>query len=108
MHRLVAVFAGGAHRYSGGTVCRRRIRFTCKGDTVYAIALVCPEDGMLRIRSMRKADASHLPLFSGAVKDVTVLGRTAPIVWERDTTALRVDMGAYRSDLPVVIKIKVN
>lgn len=84
------------------------IRFTCKGDTVYAIALVCPEDGILRIRSMREADASHLPLFSGAVKDVTVLGCTAPIVWERDTTALKVDMGAYRSDLPVVIKIKVN
>lgn len=84
------------------------IRFTCKGDAVYAIALVCPEDGTLRIRSMREADASHLPLFSGAVKAVTVLSCDAPITWERDTTALTVHLGAYRSELPVVVKITVN
>ncbi|MBE5813757.1 MAG: alpha-L-fucosidase [Clostridiales bacterium] len=84
------------------------IRFTCKGDAVYAIALVCPEDGTLHIRSMREADASHLPLFSGAVKAVTVLGCDAPITWERDTTALTVHLGAYRSELPVVVKITVN
>ena len=75
---------------------------------LYAIVLVCPEDGILHIRSMREADASHLPLFSGAVKDVTVLGCTTPVVWERDNNALTVNMGEYRSSLPVVIKIKVN
>ena len=84
------------------------IRFTCKGDAVYAIALVCPEDGILRIKSMRKADASSLPLFDGAVTAVQILGCDEPVRWQRDTEALTVDFGDYRSDMPVVVKITVD
>lgn len=84
------------------------IRFTCKGDAVYAVALVCPEDGVLRIKSMRKADASSLPLFDGAVTNVQILGCDEPVRWERDTEALTVHFGDYRSDMPVVVKITVD
>ena len=84
------------------------IRFTCNGNAVYAIALVCPEDGIIRIKSMREADASRLPLFNGAVTDVKVLGCDQPVEWKRDHEALTVNMGDYRSDMPVVVKITVN
>lgn len=92
---------------SRGFTCED-IRFTCKGDAVYAIALVCPEDGILRIRSMRKADASSLPLFDGAVMNVQILGCDEPVQWERDAEALTVHFGNYRSDMPVVVKMTVD
>ncbi len=84
------------------------LRFTCKGNAVYAIALVCPEDGLLRIRSMREADASSLPLFNGTVIAAQILGSREPVRWERDSDALTVHLGNYRSELPVVIKITVD
>lgn len=83
-------------------------RFTCKGDAVYAIAIVCPQDGILQIRSMREADASSLPLFNGAVRDVKVLGSNETLCWQRNEQALTVHLGHYRSTMPVVVKITVN
>jgi alpha-L-fucosidase len=83
-------------------------RFTCRGDAVYAIAMVCPQDGILRIRSMREADASSLPLFNGAVRDVKVLGSNEMLCWQRNEQALTVNLGHYRSAMPVVVKITVN
>ena len=80
-------------------------RFTCSGSNVYAIAMACPEDGVLRVKSLREADASKLPLFHGIVKDVRVLGCDGPVQWKRDAEALTVDLGGFRSDLPVVVKV---
>ena len=83
-------------------------RFTCRGDSVYAVAMVCPQDGILRIRSMREADASSLPLFNGAVLDVKILGSEQTVHWERNEQALTVHLGNYRSDMLVVIKLTIN
>lgn len=83
-------------------------RFTCRGGSVYAIAMVCPEDGVLRIRSMREADASHLPLFHGIVERVEVLGQTGEVAWERDSEALTVRLGKIRSELPLTVKVSVT
>lgn len=79
-------------------------RFTCKGGNVYATAMRCPEDGKLHIRSLREADASHKPLWHGIIRRVEVLGMGAA-QWSRDTEALTVELGDYRSDMPVVVKI---
>ena len=79
-------------------------RFTCNGSRVYATCLVCPEDGKLHIKSLREADASHLPLWHGVIKSVEVLG-CGECAWTRDEEALHVDMGTFRSDMPVVVKI---
>ena len=79
-------------------------RFTCNGSRVYATCLVCPEDGQLHIKSLREADASHLPLWHGVIKSVEVLG-CGECAWTRDEEALHVDMGSFRSDMPVVVKI---
>ena len=83
-------------------------RFTCRGGSVYAIAMVCPGDGVLRIKNLREADASRLPLFHGIVKDVTVLGYEEKPAWARDGEALTVLLGAIRSDLPLVLRVTVT
>lgn len=96
-------FADGAAR--GFT--SEDFRFTCNGSAVYATCLVCPEDGKLHIRSLREADASHLPLWHGVIEKVEVLG-CGECPWTRDEEALHVDMGAWRSDMPVVVKITTD
>lgn len=93
-------FADGAAR--GFT--SEDFRFTCNGSRVYATCLVCPADGKMHIRSLREADASHLPLWHGVIKSVEVLG-CGECAWTRDEEALHVDMGSFRSDMPVVVKI---
>ena len=93
-------FADGAAR--GYT--SEDFRFTCNGSRVYATCLVCPEDGQLHIKSLREADASHLPLWHGVIEKVEVLG-CGECAWTRDEEALHVDMGDFRSDMPVVVKI---
>lgn len=93
-------FADGAAR--GFT--SEDFRFTCNGSRVYATCLKCPEDGKMHIKSLREADASHLPLWHGVIKSVEVLGG-GECAWTRDEEALHVDMGSFRSDMPVVVKI---
>lgn len=96
-------FADGAAR--GFT--SQDFRFTCNGSAVYATCLVCPEDGKLHIKSLREADASHLPLWHGVIEKVEVLG-CGECAWTRDEEALHVDMGSWRSDMPVVVKITTD
>ena len=80
-------------------------RFTCRGSNVYAINMVCPEDGQLTITSLREADASHLPLWHGVIRDVEVLGFDEKPSWTRDEQGLHVDLGGIRSDMPLVVKV---
>ncbi len=96
-------FADGAAR--GFT--SEDFRFTCNGSRVYATCLKCPEDGKMHIKSLREADASHLPLWHGVIKSVEVLG-CSECAWTRDEEALHVDMGDWRSDMPVVVKITTD
>ena len=83
-------------------------RFTCRGSSVYIMAMVCPGDGVLRVRSLREADASRLPVFHGIVRDVSVLGYDEKPAWTRDAQALTVDVGGIHSDLPLVLKVTVT
>ena len=81
------------------------IRFMCRDADIYAMTMRCPEDGQILIRSLRKADASRLPLFHGIVDSVDVLGMDHSPVWHRDEEGLKVDLGDYRSSLPVTVRI---
>ena len=84
------------------------IRFMCRGEMVYAMLMRCPEDGKARIRSLREADASKLPLFHGIIEDVEILGHGKPLSWTRDEEGLHVDLGAFRTDLPVTIRVRTR
>ncbi len=84
-------------------------RFMCRGSRIYAIAMVCPENGQLRIRSLRhSSETGRLPLFHGIIRDVEVLGLDAPVSWQRTEEALEVNLGAWRSAMPVVVRITVS
>jgi alpha-L-fucosidase len=80
------------------------IRFTCNGGDVYATVMRCPADGVVRIRSLRKADARSKPLWHGIIRRVEVLGM-GEASWQRDEEALTVQLGSFRSDMPVVVKV---
>ncbi len=62
----------------------------------------------MHIKSLREADASSLPLWHGIIRQVEVLGCPHGVTWSRDSEALHVDMGDYRSNMPVVVKIMTD
>ena len=84
-------------------------RFLCRGKQIYAFCMVCPEDGKIRIRSLRhSSETGRLPLFHGNVRDVRVLGREGETAWSRTEEALEADLGDWRSPLPVTVRVTVE
>ena len=84
------------------------IRFTTKGDYLYATVLSWPEDGRVTVRSLAEADASCLPVFHGIIRGVEVLGLAEKPEWKRDEHGLHVRAPQVKTDKPVVIKIKLD
>jgi alpha-L-fucosidase len=78
------------------------IRFTAKGDALYAIALAWPEDGKLTIKSL----ASGSELTKQGIKTVQMLGSKAPPKWTRRAEGLVVELPKEkRGDYPFALKI---
>jgi alpha-L-fucosidase len=63
------------------------IRFTCKGDTVYAFVLGWPEKPVV-IRSMAKGS----PLVKGDVNNVVLLGHEGKLEWSRTDSGLVINV----------------
>jgi len=63
------------------------VRFTTKGDILYAIALAWPGKEVV-IQSL----STNLRLYSGKIANVQLLGSEEPVEWTRDETGLRVKM----------------
>ncbi|WP_338554349.1 alpha-L-fucosidase [Paenibacillus sp. KS-LC4] len=80
------------------------IRFTVKGSCLYATVLVYPEDGEVKITSLK--EKSHD--FQGIIQQIEVLGFEEQPVWERTAEALVVKTNSVRSPYPVVLKITVD
>jgi alpha-L-fucosidase len=64
----------------------RDFRFTRKGNTVYAIALGWPEDGVLSIDAFRRGG------FLPNIRSVELLGREGPLIFSRTESALEVTL----------------
>jgi len=64
------------------------IRFTAKGDTLYAIALAWPEDGKLTIKSL----AADSELTKRDIKTVQRLGSKAKVKWTRNAEGLIIEL----------------
>ena len=60
------------------------IRFTSKGDTLYAIALAWPENGVFRIESL----ANENPYESQAIKSVEFVSGSKAVQWRQNKKAL--------------------
>lgn len=89
----------------------RDYRFTTARGAIYAICLVCPEDGRFCIRSFadhagRTAVGMSPAPFHGIVRDVRILGYDGDISWHAGTEGLIVCAPGIRSDFPVVVRIR--
>jgi alpha-L-fucosidase len=62
------------------------IRFTRKGNTLYAIALKWPEDGVLTIKSL----GSTTKVSTGGIGSISLLGSDAELEWVRNEGALKI------------------
>ncbi len=82
-------------------------RFTVGNGAIYAICMVCPEDGCFTIRSLADSPDQNIPQFHGLVDKVEILGYSGAVDWKKDGAGLHV-RAAVRSDMPVVIKVTVK
>jgi len=81
------VESGEFKEYKSSPFTRRDIRFTAKGDVLYAIFLKWPGEEAI-IRSL----STDLRLYTGKVGSVELLGSDEPVEWSRGEAGLRVKM----------------
>ena len=80
--------AQGFNEGKGKPFTGEDIRFTSKGDVLYAIALGAPVGGKLRIRAL----AAGSEYFPGPVGQVSLVGQSRPLVFHREAGGLMVEM----------------
>jgi alpha-L-fucosidase len=68
------------------------IRFTTRGDTLYAIVLAWPEHGSVTIKSLATDSGS----FQRPIEKVELLGSNELLHWRRESSGLTVDLPAGR------------
>ena len=87
----------------GNNYSAQDIRFTSKGDTLYAIALGQPSDDV-KIKSL--GTAAHL--LDKPVGSVSLLGSSDKVDWSQDADALTIKVGQLKlSNSAVVFKISL-
>jgi alpha-L-fucosidase len=79
------------------------MRFTVKGDTLYAIVFGWPEDGKVKIKSLSEGNV----LRPGAVNKVELAGG-GELRFQRNAAALEVTLPENRLALPYAIVLKIN
>ena len=101
----IHVKAGKHPKWVFGQCGPEHIRFTTKGDTLYAIALGFPEDGKLTIETL----GNRTKIADGGIRNVTLLGSKAKLAWERTDGGLTVKLPAKRpNDIACALKIEVK
>lgn len=85
----------------------RDFRFTTAGGYLYATALKCSSNGEYCITSLGEQDASRQANFHAIIRDIEALGDKEEPRWSRDQEGVHIKTG-YRSDAPIVFKIKVD
>jgi alpha-L-fucosidase len=95
------VIGGEFKDTTGEAFTNRDIRFTTKGDILYAIALAVPEEEMV-IHSL----STNLRLYPEEVVNVQLLGSDEPVKWSRNEKGLKIKMPAKKPcNYAIVIKI---
>jgi alpha-L-fucosidase len=78
------------------------IRFTSKGDVLYAFVMAWPAEGKVTIKTLAQG-SQHFP---GNIARVELLGGGAPLEFSRDTTGLRVKLPAAKpNDYAYAVRI---
>jgi alpha-L-fucosidase len=84
----VALSAQGFNEGKGKPFTGADIRFTTKGNQLYAIALGPPVAGKLLVKSL----ALNSPLYGGEIGKVTLVQNGQPLTFERTATGLSVNL----------------
>ena len=69
------------------------IRFTTKGNVLYAIALGWPGDGKIAIKSLAEGSTAGL----GTINSVQLLGSESTLQWKRDRDGLKIELPARKT-----------
>ncbi|HPD17815.1 MAG TPA: alpha-L-fucosidase [Planctomycetota bacterium] len=97
-----AVKAKGGHFGEDFAYSAKDIRFTTKGETLYAIALGWPADRQLAIRSLARPEGEN----ANAITSISLLGSNAQLPWKQTPEALVVTLPAEKPcDFAVTLKI---
>jgi len=80
------------------------LRFTSKGDALYALGLAWPQDGQALIKTLYSGTV-YLP---SAIERVTLLGSAASVHWEQTAVGLKVQLPSVHDDLPYALKIEAR
>jgi alpha-L-fucosidase len=86
------VVGGSFNDTKRGAFTSQDIRFTTRGDTLYAITLAWPEHGSVTIKSL----ATDSGLFQRDIEKVELLGYNEPLHWRCDQSGLTVDLPSRR------------
>ena len=86
-------------------------RFTVVDGKLYVFIMKCPENGVVKIRSLPRTHTAEAPAFLGHFRSMRLLGLDTPVSFEMKDEYLEVSVGAKESginrELPVVLKIEL-
>jgi alpha-L-fucosidase len=86
------VVGGGFTEEKKADFTSQDIRFTTRGDILYATALAWPENGSVLIKSL----AGDTDLYPFPIERVELLGSEQPISWLRDSHGLLINLPTER------------
>lgn len=96
--------AQGFNEGKGKPFDAQDIRFTTKGDVLYAIVMGWPNDGKITIKSLAEGSSSLYPF---KIKSAELLG-TGPVAdFKRDTAGLIITLPAAKPNLDYALVIKI-
>ena len=87
-----------------GAFTEADIRFTTKGDTLYAIALAWPASGVVHIRTM----ASGSKALTRNIAGVDLLGSSTRVEWTRDADGLHVRLSGQPGTTPAAVGLRIR
>ena len=96
--------AQGFNEGKGKPFEARDIRFTKKGNVLYATALGWPEDGKIIIKSLAKGNA----LFPDILKKVELLGATSPVKFIHTNESLTITLPESKPKLAYALVFKIS
>jgi alpha-L-fucosidase len=100
----VAIKAGNFNEDKRHDFTAEDIRFTTKGNTLYAFVQGCPKD-----EAVVKALGLASPQQPGKIQKVEVLGYNGNVTWKQEDAALKVQMPAEKlSDIGLTLKVQLS
>lgn len=88
------VIGGSFSDSKRATFTSKDVRFTSRGETLYATVLAKPANGPVTISSL----ATNSGLYRRAIGRVDLLGSDEPVAWDRQADALIIDMPTQLPD----------